>query len=140
MAHVMPDCRFDTYAPDIAMLRDENGPLSPQFLTKFLIEQERNIAIYYIPFEIVNPDATIMIVGLTPGQIQMKDAYHFAKDGLSKGLSIVEILEIIELKASFSGAMRTNLVRMMDGIGLPKALGIDKSELLFNERSDHSTW
>lgn len=141
MTHVMPDCRFEAYVPDIAMLQDEKGLLDPQFLTKLLIEQEGDIAIYYIPFEIVNPDATIMIVGLTPGQKQMEDAYRCVKDGLSKGLSTVEILELVESKASFSGAMRTNLVRMLDGIGLPKALGIDKSDLLFNECSSllHTT-
>lgn len=44
MTHVMPDCRFEAYVPDIAMLQDEKGLLDPQFLTKLLIEQEGDIA------------------------------------------------------------------------------------------------
>ena len=35
--------------------------------SKFLINTENNIEIYYAPFDYVNSKAKIMIVGITPG-------------------------------------------------------------------------
>ena len=35
--------------------------------SKFLINAENNIKIYYAPFDYLNSDAKIMIVGITPG-------------------------------------------------------------------------
>lgn len=107
----------------------------------FRLERDGGLAVYYVPFERINPDARVVLIGITPGFTQMRIAYEVARDGLRDGLAHQEILERVDETASFAGSMRANLNRMLDDLGLPVMLGIDRSEQLFAEHSDlmHST-
>jgi hypothetical protein len=132
---------FERYSPLIAALPD--GPLSEGDLMTdaFRLEHEGDLAVYYVPFEQINPGARVVLIGITPGFTQMRIAYEVARDGLRDGLSHEEILERVDETASFAGSMRSNLNRMLDDLGLPGMLGIDHSEQLFAEHSGliHST-
>ena len=132
---------FERYAAVIAEL--PGGRLGPEALLsdRFLLERGGDLAMYYIPFERLNPDAKVVLIGITPGITQMQVAYETARDGLRAGLSHGAVIQRVDEEASFAGSMRTNLNRMLDDLGLPALLGIESTEQLFRERSDlmHST-
>ena len=91
------------------------------------------LEVYYTPFELVNTDARVVLVGITPGRHQMFLAVREVAAALRAGASAVEALQRANGVASFAGGMRSNLVRMLDGIGLADALGIASAASLFDE-------
>ena len=104
-----------------------------QLLTAdFLLDEEDDLRSYWIPFERLNAAARVAIVGLTPGWYQMKQAFTAARDALVTGVTDEhEILEHVEREAGFAGVMRTNMVRMLDSIGLAEALDLQTCDELF---------
>ena len=107
----------------------------------FQLAREGRLDVYWIPFERLNPTAKVVIVGLTPGYSQMETAFTAARDALRAGSSTAETLAYIDRSASFAGAMRTNMVKMLDTIGLADALGINSTFELFGSRDElvHTT-
>jgi hypothetical protein len=101
----------------------------------FLLKKEGKISIYYAPFEYVNENAKIVIVGITPGLQQAANALNAAKAELEKGNSSEDILKAVKSAASFSGPMRTNLISMLDHVGIHEKLGIPSTELLFTSHA-----
>lgn len=101
-----------------------------------LIKDFGKTRIYYAPFDYVNPEAKIFIVGITPGEVQMANMLVEAKRLLNLGISDSEVIKCCKTVGSFSGPMRKNLVEMMDSVGIAKYLNIKTSEQLFNEKSD----
>jgi hypothetical protein len=133
---------FSRYAPLIAALPGRSPLLQSDLLTAtFQLEHHPALDIYYVPFELVNAQAQVMLVGITPGWTQMEVAYRVARDGLREGLPADVVLRRVEDTASFAGPMRTNLVLMLDGIGLASLLDIPSAAALFSVRSDliHTT-
>ena len=97
--------------------------------SKFLVNKEGNIKIYYAPFDYINPKAKIMIVGITPGLQQMLQSFEVIKEGKS-------LKEVKDL-SSFKGSMRTTLVKYLDELMVNKTLKIKSCESLFNKDSKH---
>ena len=93
--------------------------------SKFLINAENNIKIYYAPFDYLNSDAKIMIVGITPGLQQMLQSFQVINDGKS-------LKEVKDL-SSFKGSMRTTLIKYLDELKVNKKLKIKSCESLFNK-------
>lgn len=87
---------------------------------------------FYAPFEHINVAAQITLIGLTPGQTQMRIALNETRLALRSGLSWHEAIERAKYLASFGGPMRQNLTKMLDHIGLNGWLGIDTCDLLFS--------
>lgn len=106
-----------------------------------LIGCEKNLSIYYAPFDYVNYKAKVVIVGITPGFTQLKNAYASLQNSLRSGKTIDESLANVKSDASFSGSMRSNLIEMLDYVGIHEWLGIPSTAQLFSTRSDllHST-
>lgn len=75
-------------------------------------------------FDYVNPKAEVVIVGITPGNSQLK--------GERKELDKREIKRI----NAFAGGMRPNLVNMLNFIGVNRLLGIDSCCTLWEEDFD----
>jgi len=75
-------------------------------------------------FDDVNPEAEVVIVGITPGNSQLKGE----REGLDKR-------EIKRLNA-FAGNMRPNLVKMLDYVGVNNLLGIETCRSLWEEDFD----
>lgn len=119
------------------------GSLSKeQLLVKeLLIQEDKDMSIYYVPYEYVNKRAKVMIIGITPGFTQMELAIRSAREDLLQVVPSDLIDQRAKKLASFAGSMRKNLIEMLNQIGLPGATGIDSSELLFEKRSDllHTT-
>lgn len=119
----------------------KNLPLKEKYtkeelLTKdFLIDKKDNIEIYYAPHnEYINKKAKVFIIGITPGFQQMSTAIATAR----KELEVSDDIELIQYKCKvigrFSGALRKNIISMLDEIELNKALNINSCSELFAEK------
>ena len=100
---------------------------------QFLLErlEEKNLSIYYAPVEYFNEDASILIVGITPGFRQMLLAYSAAIQAKSKWNDNEKILHQAKMASSYEGPMRKNLIRMLDELKLHEYLDIPSSAALF---------
>ena len=96
---------------------------------KFLLEKEKNIEIYYAPFDYINSKAKIVIVGITPGLQQMLQSYEV----INQGKSFKEVKDL----SSFKGSMRTGLIKYLDELKINDILKIKSCESLFNKNSKY---
>ena len=94
---------------------------------KFLLEKEKNIEIYFAPFDYINSKAKIVIVGITPGLQQMLQSYEV----INQGKSLKEVKDL----SSFKGSMRTGLIKYLDELKINDILKIKSCESLFNKNS-----
>lgn len=120
------------------VIRDLPDDLTEETVQRpeLLLDRDGRVAMYYVPFDLVRPEARVHIVGVTPGRRQMFLALRAAQAAIREGCSAEEILRRADRAGAFAGRMRTNLVSMLDGIGLNAALGIDSCASLFDEH-DH---
>jgi len=108
----------------------------------YKIGEEINLKIYYAPFDHLNHNAKIIIVGITPGWSQTKKAFKvFSESFNQNNLSEEDSLNQVKKMCSFAGVMRNNLVQMLDELGLHSKLNIISTPELFDSKSDllHST-
>ena len=96
---------------------------------KFLLEKEKNIEIYFAPFDYINSKAKIVIVGITPGLQQMLQSYEV----INQGKSLKEVKDL----SSFKGSMRTGLIKYLDELKINDILKIKSCESLFNKNSKY---
>lgn len=131
-----------TYEQKIRSLKDSPRFIKKELLIKdFNLLDEGDLQIYYAPFDYLNTDARVVIVGITPGWTQMQKSYHVVKKALSEGLSWESALRQVKKEASFAGSMRKNLVSMLDEIGLNNKLEILSCHELYDTKNAliHST-
>ena len=67
---------------------------------------------FYSPFDAINPNAKIVIVGIAPGKLQWRNAVTACKEALEQGYSDNEALRIAKVTGAFSGPIRHNLIRI----------------------------
>lgn len=91
---------------------------------------------FYAPFEAINHDAKVVIVGICPGQQQWRNSLIAAKVGLEQQVSEENILKLAKNSGAFSGAIRKNLTQLLDHIGLHNQLGIQTTAELFSIHQD----
>ena len=90
----------------------------------------------YTPFEYVERNARLVIVGITPGDTQLKLAYEKAGLLLRDVESNEVVLRETKRVAGFGGSsMRPNLVRMLNHFGFADILGISDVEDLWGSKS-----
>lgn len=97
----------------------------------FTIARDGNIEVQYAPFEFINPNARVVLVGITPGRTQMVNALRECRRQLQAGASTDVALKAAKNTGAFSGAMRPNLTALMDAVGLNRWLGLSSCEGLF---------
>ncbi len=86
----------------------------------------------YIPFERVEKNARLVIIGITPGPNQLKLAYEEAARLLRRGESDDVVLREAKRAGGFGGSsMRPNLVRMLNHFRFAEILGISDIEELW---------
>ncbi|MEW6484764.1 MAG: hypothetical protein AB1423_09070 [Pseudomonadota bacterium] len=66
-------------------IKDFTPSVRRQLPQEFLLGQEGALAEYYIPFDYLNPAARIVLVGITPGYQQWRDAVTAAQQALLAG-------------------------------------------------------
>lgn len=102
----------------------------------FLLRREGAVSAHYIPFDYVNPAARVVLVGISPGFVQWKNAVREARRQLALGAPDERVLRAAKYTGAFSGAIRPNLVSLLDHVGLQRWLGIASCASLFGEHAD----
>lgn len=131
---------FDKYSIEIRKLDsfDKKSILNE----KFLLFSKDNMEIYYAPHnEIINNNARVFIVGITPGWSQTSIAYTTAHDGLMNNLDYETIKKECKRNSRFAGSMRKNLIEMLDELKLNEKLNINSCLELFEDKDEllHTT-
>lgn len=93
---------------------------SPQSL---VMQRAGEITVEYAPFDHIEHRAELVIVGLTPGRTQAANALASLASDLRTATPIEVALANAKRTASFSGAMRGNLLAMLDAVGVPGLFG-----------------
>jgi len=125
-SHQLSSAPFKKY---ISAIKSYCGdPLS----SELLMERDDAVSVYYSPFEWVNKEARVVLVGITPGKTQAANALAEAKRSLLSNLSEEQALQRAKATGAFSGTMRPNLIAMMDAVGLNTWLGLPSCGSLFD--------
>lgn len=128
---------FDQFAPALKRLGSQ-GQNAPEFS----LGKDGRYELKYIPFEHINRDARLVLVGITPGPNQIELAYGAAQSLLDTGADRAQILAEIKKTGSFGGAaMRPNLLRMLRHFPFNRLLGIEDVATLWSTDAHllHST-
>jgi hypothetical protein len=123
----MPENLFERFSP---VLSDYRPPVVRD--ERLLIDNSGELKIYYAPFEYVNPDARVALVGITPGPTQMTNANLEARRALQAQEPAHRVIQLAKDTAAFSGEpMRTNLIKQLNHWGIHTWLGLDDASDLF---------
>ncbi|TCS32919.1 hypothetical protein EDC30_11930 [Paucimonas lemoignei] len=122
---------FSQYASAIRNLNLGSISHAGQIPSTFLLGQDRDLASYYIPFDIVNAGAKVVLVGITPGFTQWKNAMQEAQKQLASGAPLDVAHAAAKQTGGFSGALRPNLIALLDSIGLHGLLKVTSCDSLF---------
>ena len=114
---------------------------SQPFASELKMKSDGNIEVYYSPFDAINQDAKVCIVGMSPGRTQAENANVCASRYINSGDTNSLVMEQAKETASFSGALRNNLVALLDYVGLSAHWGLRTAEQLFSSHKHllHST-
>ncbi len=121
---MMSTNRFPAYASIIRNLDDAAFRDPTRIDPRLTLHEDGPLSVHYAPFDHVETDARLVLVGLTPGHRQMTAALATARDSLRAGDSEADAMAKAKRTASFAGTMRTNLSEMLDRIGLQAFLGV----------------
>ena len=122
---------FERFAPVIRKLSDLELGDATTLSKKLLLASKGNIDVCYVPFEHVNRQAKVVIVGITPGKTQMLNAIAEARRQLDKSADFTAALISAKRTGAFSGTIRQNLVNLLDFVGLNHWLKISTCQELF---------
>jgi hypothetical protein len=107
---------FQAFRPAIDALPDEVRQ-EDVLNDRFLLGKERKLAVYYAPFDWINADARIIILGLTPGWKQTKLGFETVLSALAGGQSEEDAIRAAKAQAAFAG-MRRRLCGWLDDLGV----------------------
>lgn len=111
---------FSQYADDLMRLGVEGVGHAG-----LILGHEGKYDLWYTPFENVNRNAKLVIVGITPGNTQLEMAYKKSQDLLKAGLAEREILVEVKKAGAFGGkSMKPNLLKMLRHFRFEQLLGI----------------
>lgn len=131
MANIAQLSRF---ANTIADMNLEDVERAHRLPSSLLLAQDADLAVYYAPFEYVNPQARVAIVGITPGFTQAINALREAQSQLRKGASHAAATQAAKETGAFSGSMRSALIAMLNHCGVQRWLGLSTCEELFSSK------
>ena len=103
---------------------------------RLLLAQEKTFSISYAPFDHIEHGAKLVLVGITPGEQQARNALLEARRRLIAGNDYPSALKAAKTFASFSGSLRRNLVTMLDHIGLNRWMGVPSTADVWNSRHE----
>jgi hypothetical protein len=109
----------------------EGAPSKPDLLIPQASDQKTRT--YYAPFDHVNAEARIALVGITPGREQMNNALRAACSAIHAGNSDSEALVSAKQAASFSGSMRETLIKLLDRYDFQHRLGIKTTRSVWSD-------
>jgi hypothetical protein len=123
----------DLFSRYVSMLTAVNGSttIRGEMLQKLTLATSANLTIVYAPFDYVEQNARLVVVGITPGRVQAENAISAAGRAINRGCTPAEAMREAKLAGSFSGPLRENLVAMLDHVGLHRAVRIGSCAELF---------
>ena len=127
---------FERFAPVIRSLTASELNGSPSLYDRLRIAQDGKIGVCYTPFEFINPQAKVVIVGITPGRTQFLNAIREARRQLDLGADTDSTLFAAKQTGAFSGELRPNLIGLLDHVGVNRWLGLQSSSALFGPASN----
>lgn len=132
---------LQTFASTIRGLTDSELQSHAVLGQRLNIARDGQVEVMYAPFEHINRQARVLLVGITPGHTQAVNALRECRRQLLSGASDEQALQAAKQTGAFSGAMRPNLIALMDAIGLQRWLGLGSCEALFGSAAQllHST-
>ena len=122
---------IDRYRTSIARLEYRNDKASDKEL---LLWQDQSLDCFYAPFDHVNTNAKIIVVGITPGRSQMNRALTIFKQYARTNDELTALLAVKQ-QASLSGSMRAKIIQILNKLGYPQQLGIHCSSSLWGQHS-----
>lgn len=127
---------IERFAPVIRALTAAELDGAASLNHKLCLAREGDVEVCYAPFEYINPQARVVIVGITPGRTQMLNALREARKQLDLGRDLGATLLAAKQTGAFSGAMRPNLIRLLDRIGIHALLNIPSCAALFGSAAN----
>jgi len=127
---------FTRFSALLRSVRESEIKADVTLSDRLILARAGKIAISYAPFEHIQDRARIVLVGITPGAQQASNALIEARRQLVAGADNATALKAAKTFASFSGAMRSNLVSMLDHIGVSQWLGLGSTSALWSDRTD----
>jgi uracil-DNA glycosylase len=115
------DLRAAIYADGPAPLRD----------TTLGLAADGPYRAFYAPFDWINTQADVVIVGLTPGRQQALDAVLVLRQALLQGQTLEQAAALAKYSASFKGGMRKLGAQLMDHFQIHQLLGLVTTADLF---------
>ena len=97
--------------------------------------EAKKLSCFYAPFDHVNRQADIILVGITPGRTQMNRSINALKQALEDDQNFDSALKSVKQHASLSGSMRPRIIEMLNKLGYAKLLGIDCCSSLWAEHT-----
>lgn len=122
---------YESFAPIIKGLTSAELSNAASLRATLRVAVDGEVEVCYAPLEFVNANAKVVIIGITPGQTQMINAVAEYRRQLIAGADYQHALRAAKLTGAFSGAMRPNLIQLLDNIGLQEVLGIKTCGDLF---------
>jgi len=127
----MPEDLSIRFAPVIRQLSLAAIGHSP-LPADLLIDRKGDFEIYYAPFDHVNANTRVVLVGIAPGYQQMRTAILEFRRQLNLSMELPVALAAAKKTASLSGAMRRNLSDLLDYFQIHTLLGISSCSSLFD--------
>ena len=124
------------FAPLITAASEAEIRQDPTLSGRLVLGREGELTVSYAPFEHVVPTAKVVIVGITPGAEQARNALLEVRRALLAGASHPDALARAKVHASFSGPMRNSLVGMLEHVGVHRCLGLTTAAALWSTASD----
>ncbi len=103
---------------------------------RLTLSRSNDLTVCYAPFDHIQASAKLVLIGITPGAQQARNALIEFRRKLASGADHRTALGAAKVFASFSGPMRKNLVAMLDHIGVSKWLGVPTTGDVWGARSD----
>ena len=119
------------FAEIIAATSQTELQSDPSLGGRLVLDRQDPFCVTYAPFDHVNRNARVVLVGITPGRQQAVNALVEARRQLVAGQGIEAASKAAKETASFSGKMRPKLVEMLDHVDLHRWLRIRSSMELF---------
>jgi hypothetical protein len=126
--------------PASEIARALKGDASSPLHGSIHLNQEGAFTAAYAPFDWINDQADVILVGVTPGLQQATDALATLRGRLASGATIEAAAEAAKKSASFKG-MRTLAARLMDSLKLAAVFDLPSCDDLFGPAAGrvHST-
>src|SRR5512142_141142 len=121
---IMDKNLYNRFAPVIRSLTSAELAGAPSLYEKLAIAGSNELQVCYAPFEYINPNARVVIVGITPGRQQMLNALSEARRQIDMGSDDMQVVKAAKSVGAFSGDIRTHLVNLLDNVGISSWLGI----------------